>query len=355
MKQFFMLFSEVLHMIYITKPSLPQFEEYTKEISSLWNSRILTNMGKKHQELESALCDFLRAKNTELFANGHLALEAALQVFDFPKGSEIITTPFTFISTTNAITRSGFTPVFCDIKESDGTINTTLIESLITEKTVAILPVHVYGNLCDVDKIAGIANKHNLRIIYDAAHAFGVTNAGSFGDVSMFSFHATKVFHTVEGGCLTFKDSSLAEKLQALRNFGYINGEIVSCGGNAKMSEFHAAMGLCNLRHIDEYIAKRKKKFELYCQLLSDCPSLRIITSPNYSYMPLCVELRDRIFNTLAENNIIARKYFELTSNSANTPIAKKISDEIITLPLYPDLEESSIEKICKIIKGAIK
>jgi len=342
-------------MIYVTKPSLPPLEEYIKEITSLWDSRILTNMGAKHQELEAALRDFLNVENIELFANGHLALEAALQVFDFPQGSEIITTPFTFISTTNAIIRSRFTPVFCDIKDNDGTIDSTLIERLITSKTVAILPIHVYGNLCDVDLISEIANEHRLKVICDAAHAFGVAGVGNFCDVSMFSFHATKVFNTVEGGCLTFKDSTLAEKFQSWRNFGYINGEVVSCGGNAKMSEFHATMGLCNLRYMGENIAKRKKKFELYCELLSDCDKLQIITSPNYSYMPIKIRFRDKVFACLAENNVHTRKYFELTCNSANTPVAKKFSDEIISLPLYPDLEETDIEKICELIINTLK
>jgi dTDP-4-amino-4,6-dideoxygalactose transaminase len=345
-------------MIKVTKPVMPPLSEYINEISSIWESRMLTNSGEKHQSLKARLCNTLGVNNIELFANGHLALEAAIQVLEFPKASEIITTPFTFVSTTNAIIRSGFIPIFCDTKADDGTIDPTLIESLITPKTVAILPVHIYGNLCDVEAISSIAAKHRLKVIYDAAHAFGVklkndsSSVGDFGDVSMFSFHATKVFHTIEGGGLAFGDSLLAEKFQAWRNFGH-------GGGNAKMSEFHAAMGLCNLRHIEANIANRKERFELYCELMSDCSQVRIIMPqsdivPNYSYFTICVSSRDEVLRILEKNGIAARKYFELTCISAKTPIAKQLSEEVLTLPLYPELEKSDIVRICKIVKGAI-
>ena len=369
-------------MLYVTKPSLPPLEEYVKEISTLWDSRILTNMGVKHYELETALCEFLKVKNMKLFANGHLALEAALQIFDFPQGAEVITTPFTFISTTNAILRSGLIPVFCDVKDDDGTIDPMLIEPLITSKTAAILPVHVYGNLCDVDAIYKIAEQYKLKVIYDAAHAFGVTRkpdnagAGSFGDISMFSFHATKVFHTFEGGGLAFNDSSLSVKLQAWRNFGYLEGDVILPGGNAKMCEAHAAIGLCNLRHLEENISARKRNFELYCNLLSGYPGLSIITphphiKPNYSYFPIRINAgdfgltRDGLFDILEEKEIHTRKYFELTSSyksilgknkpPANTPVAERFSEEVLILPLYPELEETSIAEICDIIKHAGK
>ena len=237
---------------------MPTYEEYCQEIKSIWDTVHLTNMGPKHNELKEKLKSYLKVNNIELFVNGHLALYVAIKALGI-KG-EIITTPFTFASTTNAIVQAGCTPVFCDIK-SDYTIDETKIESLVTNKTVAILGVHVYGNICNVKAIQRIADKHKLKVIYDAAHAFGVEyeeqGIGAYGDVSMFSFHATKVFHTIEGGCLTFKDNALVEKIASERNFG-VNGESLDCfGTNAKMNEFQAAMGLCNLRHIDKELLSR--------------------------------------------------------------------------------------------------
>ena len=249
--------------INVTRSSMPGFEEYCEEIRALWDSRWLTNMGSKHQQLEKDLKAYLNVPNVTLYTNGHLALEMILAAFAFPKGAEVITTPFTFASTTHAIVRSGLTPVFCDVNPVDYTMDAAKIESHITEKTAAILPVHVYGNLCDVDAIADIAKKHNLKVIYDAAHAFGVTrdgvSAANFGDASMFSFHATKVFHTIEGGAVTYQDERLQKPLNEWKNFGIRDAETVAYpGGNAKMNEFAAAMGICNLRHLDGEIAKRK-------------------------------------------------------------------------------------------------
>ncbi|MBQ7007191.1 MAG: aminotransferase class I/II-fold pyridoxal phosphate-dependent enzyme, partial [Oscillospiraceae bacterium] len=250
-------------MIHVTRSSMPSYEEYCEEIKDIWESRWLTNMGQKHQKLEQDLKKYLNCPNIALYTNGHLALEYALEAFGFDKGAEIITTPFTFASTTHAIVRSGFTPVFADIKKDDYTIDPASVEALITEKTVAIVPVHVYGNLCDVTKLKEIADRYGLKLIYDAAHAFGVTqngvSAATFGDVSMFSFHATKVFHTIEGGALCYQDENLTPILNAYKNFGITSpDEATFVGGNAKMNEFQAAMGICNLRHIDEEIEKRK-------------------------------------------------------------------------------------------------
>ena len=251
--------------IFVTRSSMPSLAEYIEEITPIFESRFLTNMGPKHDELQRGLCRYLKCDNISLFSNGHMALELCLQALDL-KG-EVITTPFTFASTTHAIVRCGLTPVFCDIDPVTYTIDTAKIEALITDQTCAIVPVHVYGNLCDTDEIDRIAQKYNLKVIYDAAHAFGVEKngigIGAFGDASMFSFHATKVFNTIEGGAVTYSDKAIGEKLHRLRNFGILDQETVSdVGANAKMNEFQAAMGICNLRHIDEDIAKLEAKLE---------------------------------------------------------------------------------------------
>lgn len=361
--------------INVTKSTLPSYEEYISEIKSIWETHWLTNNGEKHGLFSSRLTEYLKIDNVVLYTNGHLALEAAIALFNFPIGSEIITTPFTFISTTNAIVRNGLVPVFCDINEQDYTIDVTKLERLITKKTVAILPVHVYGNVCDVENIEKIAKKHNLKVIYDAAHAFGETYKGksvaSFGDISMFSFHATKVFNTIEGGAVCFKNHEFAQTLNDMKNFGIRNEEeSLFIGGNAKMSEFQAAMGICNLRHIEENIKLRRKHFEKYIELLKDVKGIRIPfiqnnVESNYSYFPIVVEgfkySRDEIKKRLAEHDIGARKYFyPLTSefqcyenyDKGYTPIAKRISLNVLTLPLYPDLSDEEIKLICDVIKG---
>lgn len=248
--------------ILVTKSSMPPLEEYIDEIKDLWDTHWITNMGVEHKKLEGNLKKYLMVDGISLFSNGHMALEMAIQAMELE--GEVITTPFTFASTTHAIVRNGLTPVFCDVNSNDFTIDVRKIEELITEKTTAILPVHVYGQVCDVEAIEKIAKKYNLKVIYDAAHAFGVKyknkGIGSFGDASMFSFHATKVFNTIEGGAVCFQDEEFGLDLYRLKNFGIRNEEIVdSVGANAKMNEFQAAMGICNLRHVDEEIAKGKE------------------------------------------------------------------------------------------------
>ena len=360
--------------ILVTRSSMPDFEEYCNEIKELWETHWLTNMGVKHKELEKSLLEYLKISNITLFTNGHLALECIIAAFNFPRGSEIITTPFSFASTTHAISRNGLVPVFCDINPEDFTIDVDKIESLITEKTCAIIPVHVYGNLCDVEKIEKIAKRHNLKVIYDAAHAFGVEKNGigvaNFGDASMFSFHATKVFNTIEGGAVTYKDEKLNKILYDIKNFGITGPESVEyIGGNAKMNEFQAAMGICNLRHVDNEIEKRKKVVERYKERLQNIEGIKIIHAPekikeNYAYFPVIFDnykyTRDEIFKRLGEENIIARKYFyplindfdcyKEKYNSKNTPIAKYMADRVLTLPLYADLELEVVDKICDII-----
>ena len=364
--------------INVTSSSMPDFSEYIDEIKDLWETKWLTNMGAKHNELKEKLKNYLKVSGISLFTNGHLALEAALSVLDL-KG-EVITTPFTFASTTQAIIRCGLTPVFCDINPDDYTIDVSKIEKLITDKTCAIVPVHVYGNVCDVEKIEEIAKKYNLKVIYDAAHVFGVRykgqGIGAFGDASMFSFHATKVFNTIEGGCVTYNDEALSEKLKIQKNFGMKNQEsYTAISGNGKMNEFQAAMGLCNLRHIDDEIEKRKKCARKYIELLS-VDGIKVWkeqenVTHNYAYFPVLFDKkvfgksRDEVAVELMEENIFARKYFyPLTSEFEcykdrfdinPTPVAKDVSENILTLPLYADLKEEEIEKICEIILRKLK
>lgn len=361
--------------ILVTRSLMPDYEEYIEAIKPLWDSHWLTNMGKYHMELEDALKKYLDVPDISLMVNGHMALELAIQAFDFPKGSQVITTPFTFISTTHAIVRNGLEPIFCDVKENDGTIDVSKIEDLITEKTVAIVPVHVYGNVCDVEGIQHIADKYNLKVIYDAAHAFGVAykgkGIGNFGDASVFSFHATKVFNSIEGGAVSFSDHKIYEKLYNLKNFGIRGEELVTeVGANAKMNEFCAIMGLCNLKHIDSAIEARKKVHDAYMGWLNNIDGIEfwnrdINASNNYAYFPILVKenyksSRNDLYERLKENNIFSRKYFyPVTSDQAcfknryrNIDIrnARKLSEQVLVLPMFPDLEIDSIKNIVDII-----
>lgn len=362
--------------INVTRSFLPDHKEYCDEIRSIWDSHWLTNMGEKHQELEAKLKAYLETPNLTLYTNGHIALEAAIEALGL--SGEIITTPFTFASTTHAIVRKGCTPVFCDIDGDNCTIDAKRIEERITSRTSAILPVHVYGNICDVEAIEVIAQKHGLKVIYDAAHAFGVTYKGKssacFGDISMFSFHATKVFHTIEGGALSYHNVELKEKLNDVKNFG-IRGplDVEYVGGNAKMNEFQAAMGLCNLRYLSSEISKRGSIVAHYTERLSSIPGIRLLkpsseTEPNHAYFPVLFEdykySRDEVHSLLSSNGIISRKYFyPLTSSFAcyaglagfdpeATPIAKRMGDSVLTLPLYSSLKKSDIDRICDVILG---
>lgn len=362
--------------IYVTQSSMPPYEEYIEAIRPLWDTHWLTNMGKYHQEFEYSLKDYLGVPELSLMVNGHMALELVIQAMDFSKGSEIITTPFTFISTTHAIIRNHLKPVFCDIKPEDGTIDENKIEKLITERTVAIVPVHVYGNPCNVEKIQQIADKYNLKVIYDAAHAFGVKyrgkGIGNYGDASVFSFHATKVFNSIEGGAVAFSEHRLYDKLYNLKNFGIYGEELVSeVGTNAKMNEFCAIMGLCNLRYIDKSIKERKLRYEYYIQNLKDMVGLRLLKSnvkaiQSYTYFPIVIEdgfgmSRNELYNYLKQNGIYSRKYFyPLTCDQkcfknkySNTDLvqARKMANSILTLPLYEKLDFKVIEKIVNLMK----
>lgn len=360
--------------ILVTQSSMPSYEEYCEEIKDIWESHWLTNMGSKHQELQKSLVKYLDVENIEMFTNGHMALELSLQALNL-KG-DVITTPFTFASTTHAIVRNGLESVFCDINPVDFTMDVTKIEALITDKTCAIMPVHVYGNVCNVEEIQRIADKYGLKVIYDAAHTFGVKykgkGIGSFGDVSCFSFHATKVFNTIEGGAACFKDKELGAALYRLKNFGIRGPEVVDgVGANAKMNEFCAAMGICNLRHIDSEITKRKLVVEKYMECLDDVEGIQLNPAqddvePNYAYFPVVFNekvfgaTRNEVMAKLAEQGIGARKYFYPLTNTFDafhgkydvneTPIALYVSKRVLTLPLYADLPLDIVEKICKII-----
>ena len=363
-----------MKIINVTKSSIAPLDEYIEEIKDIWDSCWLTNMGVKHQLLEKKLSERLDCPNITLYTNGHLALEGIIQAMNFPKGSEIITTPFTFASTTHAISRNGLVPIFCDIDKDSYCIDPCKIEKLITSRTVAIIPVHVYGNICDVESIEKIASKYNLKVIYDGAHSFGEKYKGistaNFGDATMFSFHATKVFNTIEGGAVCFKRKEYKQILNDLKNFG-IHGpeEVDFIGGNAKMNEFQAAMGLCNLRHLDDEISKRKVCFEEYKKLLCSIDGIKLpyiqdFVESNYAYFPVLFYNykynRDDIYERLKKYNVISRKYFyPLTSEFkcyseyyTETPVAKFISENILCLPMYSDLSIEDIKLICEIIKG---
>lgn len=362
--------------ILVTQTSMPPYEEYIEEIKDIWESHWLTNMGPKHNMLESKLKDYLSVDNISLFTNGHNALELCLQAMNI--SGEVITTPFTFASTTHAIVRNGLTPVFCDINPIDYTMDVTKIEALITDKTTAIVPVHVYGHVCNVEEIERIAKKYGLKVIYDAAHVFGVRykgkGIGDFGDASMFSFHATKVYHTIEGGAICYHNEELGRELYKLRDFGIKDAETIDgVGSNAKMNEFVAAMGLCTLRHVDKEIAKRKRVVECYRENLSgvdgiQLPPIQEDVLSNYAYFPIVIHekefgaTRNEVCTRLAENNIFARKYFYPLTNAFDayhnrfdpecTPVALHISKRVLTIPLYADLSLEEVHFISKIIQS---
>ena len=363
-----------MSQILVTRSSMPELSEYMEEIAPIWDSHWLTNMGPKHQELQTALQDYLDVEHIDLLTNGHMALELTLQAMNLQ--GEVITTPFTFASTTHAIVRNGLTPVFCDIDPVTYTMDVSKIERLITDRTAAILPVHVYGNICAVDEIERIAKKYELKVLYDAAHAFGETymgqGVGNFGDASCFSFHATKVFNSIEGGAVCFHDGQMGRTLYEVKNFG-IRGpeEVVGVGANAKMNEFCAAMGLCNLRHVEDEIEKRRQVAARYQERLDGVEGIQMNivqknVKSNYAYFPILIEpkrfgtSRAEVFDALEKAGIGARKYFYPLTNTfeafhrrydvSKTPVALHVSRCVLALPLYADLAMMDVDRICDVI-----
>lgn len=366
---------KITKIMMATRSSMPPIEEYIEQIRPLWDSHWLSNEGALFQKFKSSLKDYLETDNVELFVNGHMALELAISAMNL-KG-EVITTPFTFISTPNSIVRNGLTPVFCDIKEDDFNIDPEKIEALITEKTSAIVPVHIYGSPCDVEAIEKIAQKYNLKVIYDAAQAFGVEVDGKsileFGDISMASFHATKCFHSIEGGILAFKDSGKRELFRKVKSFGIVSEEETELlGTNAKMNEFQAAMGICNLKHFEDYVEKRKSIHMRYREHLAEVPGIKLVTPRenaklNYTYMPILVDKgaygssRDQLLEQLFSEHIFADKYFyplivdydyyRDRYSEIELPTARYVAQNVILLPMHTEMQVEDVDRICEIIK----
>lgn len=367
--------------IYVTRPSTPPLTEFVSLLKEIWDSKILTNNGPFHQKFEHALAERLGVKYLSVFSNGTLALITALHALEIT--GEVITTPFSFVATTHALWWNNITPVFVDIEPNCLTLDPEKIESAITSSTTAILPVHIYGYPCDVERLQKIAEKHKLKLIYDAAHSFGVEFNGNsilnFGDLSILSFHATKVFNSVEGGAIICRDQATFDRVNFLKNFGFADETIiVGPGINAKMNELQAAYGLIQLNYINENIMKRKVFSELYWKLLHGIAGLHIVKPEqigfglqhNYSYLPILIDekkygiSRDGLYAELKKLNIFTRRYFYPlisqiplyrnlpSARSENLPIAEKIAQQILCLPLYPALSNREVTTICRIIKA---
>lgn len=365
--------------IFVTQPGLPPLDEFIPYLEDIWESKWLTNNGRYHQELEAALCEYLGVKHISLFANGTLALLTALQTLDI--SGEVITTPYSFVATTHALWWNGIKPVFTDIESNYFNLDPAKIEAAITPETSAIMPVHVYGNPCNMGAIQEIASTYGLKVIYDAAHAFGVEQNGNsvlnFGDLSILSFHATKVFNTIEGGAIVCHDAETKKRIDFLKNFGFADEvTVVAPGINAKMNELQAAYGLLQLKYADGYIAERKKIAQTYANELGEVPGISFLNDipgvkHNYAYFPILVDenryhkTRDELYSYLQENNIYGRRYFyplishfpsynELSSASpSNLSVAEKVADQVICLPIFPGLDTNNVIKICKLIQQA--
>lgn len=364
-------------IITVTSPLLPDLKEFEKYLEDIWNRKWLTNNGYYHKELEKALADYLGVPYLSLFTNGTLPLITALQAMRIT--GEVITTPYSFVATTHSIWWNNLKPVFVDVEEETGNIDPEKIEAAITPQTTAIMPVHVYGTPCNTKRIQEIADIYGLKVIYDAAHAFGVNVNGKSilenGDMSTLSFHATKVYNTVEGGALVCHDEATKKRIDYLKNFGFA-GEttVVAPGINSKMDEIRAAYGLLNLKQVDEAIAKRKHVAELYREALKNIPGIRFLNDiegvrHNYSYFPIFITeneygmSRDALYDKLKSQNILARRYFYPlisnfpvykgleSSNPANLPIATKLADQVLCLPMYADLSDVDVERIINTTK----
>lgn len=364
--------------IMVTSPLLPSLEEFIPYLKDIWNRKWLTNNGHYHQELEKALCEYLKVPYISLFTNGTLPLITALQALRIT--GEVITTPFSFVATTHSIWWNGIKPVFVDIDPETCNINPDKIEAAITPKTTAIMPVHVYGKTCDTVRIQEIADKYGLKVIYDAAHAFGVEVNGesilNAGDMSTLSFHATKVYNTIEGGALVCQDEKTKQRIDYLKNFGFAGEtEVVAPGINSKMDEVRSAYGLLNLKKVDAAIDKRRKVALCYRKALKDVEGISFFEDisgvrHNYSYFPIFIDAekygmtRDELYFKMKEKNVLGRRYFyPLIStfstyrglNSAwaeNLPVACRIADRVICLPMHPDLGNEDVDRVLEVISG---
>lgn len=364
--------------INVTQPLLPALEDFIPMLEDIWDSKYLTNNGKYHQMLESALAEYLGVPYISLFANGTLALITALQCLRIT--GEVITTPYSFVASTHALHWNKIKPVFGDIEPGYLNLDPDKIESLITPSTTAIMPVHVYGNPCDVKKIEEIGDNYGLKVIYDAAHAFGVKQNGesilNYGDLSVLSFHATKVFNTIEGGAIVCNSAKTKKRIDYLKNFGFANETtVVGPGINAKMNEVQAAYGLLQLRHIDAAIERRREIAHFYTEQLEEIEGISCLKDiegvrHNYAYFPIFVDKdkfgvsRDEVYEDLKCNNIYSRRYFYPLISQFPTykglesgqkgclPVAEKVAEEVICLPIYPNLQDEEMEKIIKILKG---
>lgn len=369
-------------IVTVTSPLLPSLDEFIPMLQDIWERKWLTNNGYYHKELEKALADYLGVKYISLFTNGTLPLITALQAMKIT--GEVITTPYSFVATTHSIWWNGLKPVFVDVDEETGNIDPGKIEAAITPHTTAIMPVHVYGTPCNTKRIQEIADIYGLKIIYDAAHAFGVKKDGesvlNAGDMSTLSFHATKVYNTVEGGALVCHDEATKKRIDFLKNFGF-NGEttVVAPGINSKMDEIRSAYGLCNLKHIDDAIAARKKVAEAYRKALANVPGISMFAERpevtyNYSYFPIFVNeaeygmSRDALYEKMKSQNVLGRRYFyPLISNFAiyrglpsatkdNLPVATRMSDEVICLPMHAGLTDEDVNRVLELVcnKGKV-
>ena len=363
--------------IYVTEPFLPPLEEFHEFLEDIWKSKWLTNNGKYHKLLEKALCEYLGVKYVSLFSNGTLALVTALQVLRIT--GEVITTPFSFVATTHSLWWNNTKPVFVDIEPHTFTLDAGKIETAITPKTTAILPVHVYGNPCNLEEIQRIADTYGLKLIYDAAHTFGVkikgTSIANFGDLSILSFHATKIFNTFEGGAIVCHDEKTKKRIDFLKNFGFANETtVVEPGINAKMNEFQAALGVLQLKHIGSSIEKNRKLTLIYRQVLNDIPGVTILedmpdVTHNYSYFPILInkekfgKSRDDVYEYLKKYNVYTRRYFYPlisqfpayrgleSAREGLMPVAEKVTREVLCLPIYPDLNEKIALSIGSVIR----
>lgn len=364
--------------IYVTQPAMPPLEEFMESLKRIWADKILTNNGPFHKQFEKELAEYLGVRHISLFSNGTLALITALQALKIT--GEVITTPFSFVATTHALWWNNIKPVFSDIDPWDLNLDPEVIESKITPKTTAILPVHVYGNPCNIAKFKKIADTYGLKLIYDAAHAFGVKIGGqsilNYGDLSILSFHATKVFNTIEGGAIISPDEKTKKRIDHLKNFGFI-GEttVIEPGINAKMNELQSAFGILQLKYVDEYINKRKIIAGFYRSELTGIPGIRFMNDfenviHSYTYFPVLINKkifgisRDEVYNELKRNNIFSRRYFYPlisqfptyksldSAEPGKLPVAERITQEILCLPIYPDLQISDQYRIIHILKS---